>query len=265
MKEINSDELKIIQLDILQKVADYCEKNNITYYLAYGTLIGAIRHKGYIPWDDDIDIAMPRPDYERFIRSFNNENSQIKVVSMHNNLYYGNSFAKVHDTRTVINETQYKRDVFGVYIDVFPLDGVKNKYQIKKIRLLNKFLHTKKANYSQRKLSKKIINFFGKIVLLPFSVHDILNRIDKMSQKYPYGSTPYVGGICDTVVGERAMIDIDVFKDTRKHIFENRSYNIPIGYDKWLRRIYGDYMQLPPLEKRRTHHVFIAWWKDMSK
>ena len=83
-----------------------------------------------------------------------------------------------------------------------------------------------------------------------------------MSQQYPYGSTPYAGGICDTVVGERAMIDVDVFKDCLQHEFEGRSYCIPIGYDKWLRKIYGDYMQLPPVEKRVSHHVFIAWWRD---
>lgn len=262
MREINSEELRIVQLGILQEVADFCDKHEIKYFLAYGTLIGAIRHNGYIPWDDDIDIAMPRPDYERFIRLFNDNNSYIKVVSMHNDLRYGNSFAKVHDTRTIINETLYRRDIFGVYIDVFPIDGVKDKYQIKRIRLVNKFLHTKKANFSQRTLSKKIVNFFGKIILLPFSVHSILKCIDKMSQQYPYGSTPYAGGICDTVVGERAMIDVDVFKDCLQHEFEGRSYCIPIGYDKWLRKIYGDYMQLPPVEKRVSHHVFIAWWRD---
>lgn len=262
MKEIKADELKSIQLGILQEVSDFCESHNITFFLAYGTLIGAIRHNGYIPWDDDIDIAMPRPDYERFIRVFNENKSHVQVVSMHNNEHYGNSFAKVHDTRTTINETLYKRDIFGVYIDVFPIDGVKDKYQIKKIWLINKFLHTKKANFTQRKLSKKIINFFGKIILFPFSVHFILRCIDRMSQKYPFGSTPYAGGICDTVVGERAMINVEVFKGVLQHDFEGRSFPIPIGYDKWLRRIYGDYMQLPPIEKRTTHHVFIAWWKD---
>ena len=261
MKEISAEELKAVQLGILNTVADYCKKHNITYYLAYGTLIGAIRHNGFIPWDDDIDIVMPRPDYEKFIRSFNNDFSTIQVVSIHSDPNYGFPFAKVHDTRTCLNETKYKQDIFGVFIDVFPIDSVKSKYQIYIIRLLNKFVHTKKANYSQRSLSKKIINFIGKIVLLPFSTHNILKTIDSYSQKHSYGSTPYAGSICDTVVGERAMIDIEVFKEAIQHEFEGKYYNIPIGYDKWLRRIYGDYMQLPPIEKRKTDHVFIAWWK----
>jgi len=263
MKEIHWEVLKDIQLDILQNVAEFCNQNNITYFLAYGTLIGAIRHKGYIPWDDDIDIAMPRPDYDRFIRLFNNmQKSHIKVIAMDNDKHYGFSFAKVHDTRTIINETQYKKDKFGVYIDVFPIDGVKDYKQVKVLRIANKCLHTKKANFSQRKLSKIIINFFGKILLLPFSTHTMLKFIDRMARKHPFGSTPFAGGICDSVVGKRAIVDANFFKDVQLQEFEGRLYNIPIGYDGWLRSIYGDYMQLPPEEKRKTHHVFEAWWKE---
>ena len=262
MKEIGLDELKSIELGILQDVADFCDECEITYFLAYGTLIGAIRHKGFIPWDDDIDIAMPRPDYDKFIRLFNERESKFKVVAMENNKKYGLSFAKVHDTRTALYETQYKQDVYGVYIDVFPIDGVKDKKQIFQLRKINLMLHTKKANFTQRKFSKKIINFFGKILLLPFSIHCIVKVIDIMARKYPFGSTPMAGSICDTVAGERAMIDTSVFEGFLMQEFEGRKYKIPIGYDKWLRRIYGDYMQLPPIEKRVTHHVFKAWWKE---
>ena len=262
MNIINQEGLRKIQLDILQKVADFCDEHGITYFLAYGTLIGAIRHKGYIPWDDDIDIAMPRPDYDRFIKSFNESNSTVQVVALENDKRYGLAFAKVHDTRTVLYETQYNKDVFGVYIDIFPIDGTKSKAQIRRLRAVNLMLHTKKANFTQRTLSKKFSNFLGKILLLPFSVHFMVKVIDWMARQYPFGSTPLAGGICDTVVGERAMIDTSVFEDTLMHEFEGRMYKIPIGYDKWLRRIYGDYMQLPPEEKRVTHHVFKAWWKE---
>ena len=262
MKEIYLEELKSVQLAMLQDVAAFCDEHNITYFLAFGTLIGAIRHKGYIPWDDDIDIAMPRPDYDRFISSFNDKESIYKVVSMENDNHYGLAFAKVHDTRTVLHETQYKRDVYGVYIDVFPIVGVKDKKQIKRLRAVNLMLHTKKANFKERTLSKKIINFFGKILLLPFSVHYIVTVIDRMARKYPFGSTPSAGNICDTVVGERAMIETSAFEGVLMQEFEGREYKIPIGYDKWLRKIYGDYMQLPPVEKRINHHIFDAWWKE---
>lgn len=262
MKPISAQELKKIQLDILKRVADFCDNNDITYFLAFGTLIGAIRHKGYIPWDDDIDIAIPRPDYDKFISLFNKDNSLVQVISIENNMHYGFSFAKVHDTRTIINETQYHQDYFGVYIDIFPVDGIKDKAQIYKLRRINKFLHTKKANYTQRKLSKKIINALGKIILLPFSTHSILKYIDTISRQCPFGSTPKAGCICDSVVGERAMVDTEVFLGSIIHEFEGSKFKIPIGYDVWLRSIYGDYMQLPPEDKRKTHHVFEAWWKD---
>lgn len=262
MKQICPEELKTIQIDILRKVADFCDNNNITYFLAFGTLIGAIRHNGFIPWDDDIDIAMPRPDYDKFISLFNKENSKIQVVSMDINDKYGFSFAKVHDLRTIVNETQYHQDVFGVNIDIFPIDGVKDRKQIITLRRINKLLHTKKANFTQRKLSKKIINAFGKIILLPFSTHYILSKIDKISRTCPFGSTPKAGFISETVVGERAIVETSVFSGTLKHDFEGYKFKIPVGYDLWLRSIYGDYMQLPPEEKRKTHHVSIAWWKD---
>lgn len=261
MNTITPKELKEIQIEILKIVAKFCDDHEITYFLAFGTLIGAIRHKGFIPWDDDIDIAMPRPDYDRFISSFNKENSVFQVISIENNNHYGFSFAKVHDVRTIINETQYAQDSFGVYIDIFPIDGIRDKKQIYKLRRMNKYLHTKKANFTQRKLSKKIINAFGKIILLPFSTHTILKEIDRIARLCPFGSTPKAGCICDSVVGERAMVETDVFSGFQLQEFEGYQFKIPIGYDKWLRNIYGDYMELPPEDKRKTHHVFEAWWK----
>lgn len=264
MKEINIEELKKIQLGILQNVADFCDKHNIRYFLAYGTLIGAIRHNGYIPWDDDIDIAMPRPDYERFIRIFKDESARYEVVSVHNNKQYGMPFAKVHDTRTVLHEILYKQDVYGVYIDIFPIDSIKNKCQIYTIIFLTKVLHTKKANFSNRKITKMIINFFGKIILAPFSIHNIASFMDKICKRHPYGSTPYAGEISDGLSEGRAMVNFELFEDTLPHEFEGRTYKIPIGYDKWLRSLYGDYMQLPPIEKRNTLHVFMAWWKEIQ-
>ena len=103
MREIKFEELKNLQLDILLSVHDFCMKNGIEYSLAAGTLIGAIRHKGYIPWDDDIDISMPRPDYDKFICTFNQPNNYYQVIAMSNDREYGFPFAKVHDTRTFVD------------------------------------------------------------------------------------------------------------------------------------------------------------------
>lgn len=260
MRKINAEELKTIQLDLLRKTAEFCEKNDIKYFLCGGTLLGAIRHKGYIPWDDDIDISMPRPDYDKFINTFNKVDNYYQVIAMSNDRKYGFPFAKVHDTRTFVDELQYAKDRFGVYIDIFPIDGVGEDEQVFRILRLRKLLHTKKANYYQRTLSKKIINTIGKILLLPFSTHYILKLMDKEARKYMYGSTPKAGIIINPY-GTREIVDISVFDKSIPMKFEDREYMVPAAYDIWLRSIYGDYMELPPLDKRHSPHVSIAYWR----
>ena len=130
MKEISSiDELKVIELDIMKKIHRFCVDNNIIYYLCYGTLIGAIRHKGFIPWDDDIDILMPRPDYERFLKLFPRVQKQLglEVVNHKTKTYFGRPMSKVIDKRTDLFEPEFKGDDhIGVFVDVWPLDGAAN-------------------------------------------------------------------------------------------------------------------------------------------
>ena len=121
MKELSKNEIKTIQLDILQSIHQFCETNNIRYSLAYGTLLGAIRHKGYIPWDDDIDVMMPRPDYERFIQNYPNFCDRNIVQTYNNDNSYYLWCAKVYDNRT---EQITFPTRSGVCVDVFPIDGL---------------------------------------------------------------------------------------------------------------------------------------------
>lgn len=125
LRELTVEEHKKIALDILIEIAKFCDENKISYYLAYGTLVGAVRHKGFIPWDDDIDIQMPRNDYEKFVRRFNAGHKHLQVVSPTDNAAK-HTFAKVIDTRTVKveNGINYKdNEYLGIDVDVFPLDG----------------------------------------------------------------------------------------------------------------------------------------------
>ena len=160
-----------------------------------------------------------------------------------------------------MKELHYPGDTFGVYIDVFPADGVKNAAQINKIKLLHKLLNTKRANYYNRTISKKIVNTLGKLLLLPFSARTIATWMDNEARKYAFCSLPKAGVIANPY-GPGEMVDKSVFDSDIYQEFEGRKYRIPIGYDTWLRSIYGDYMQLPPEEHRVSHHTFDAWWKD---
>ena len=152
MKEIKNDELRTIQLDILQNVHDFCMKHDIKYTLAYGTLLGAVRHGGYIPWDDDIDIAMLRPDYERFMQEYKNDIYKFTECRLDKDVHIG--FGKVEDTRTIVIEGGNTKNL-GVSIDVFPIDikysiinGCNNMYmQSTSIStFLNSFNRRRKAN-----------------------------------------------------------------------------------------------------------------------
>lgn len=129
IKEITKiDELKFISYNILKFVADFCEINNIKYYLFAGTLLGAIRHEGFIPWDDDIDIAIPRDDYEKFIIEFDRNNDvNYKVLSIENSNKYYLPYAKVIDNRTLLFEDGKESMPIGVFIDIFPLDSIPDK------------------------------------------------------------------------------------------------------------------------------------------
>jgi lipopolysaccharide cholinephosphotransferase len=261
MKPITPEEVRQIQCEMLSDVADFCEKSNLTYFLAYGTLIGAIRHNGFIPWDDDIDIAMPRPDYDKFINSYNNRSSFNRVVDFSIDDSYGVSFAKVYDCRTWLNEYKYKEEKFGVYIDIFPIDGVNGKWQMYKAKKLDKLLHVKKANFKKRSFFRNLVNCIIKFLLLPFSVNDILKCCDKNARQYPFGTTPLAGNMLETY-GTCEIVETSVFCSTLFHKFEDKEYRIPVGYDKWLSSIYGDYMQLPPKDQQVAHHAFDVYWKD---
>ncbi len=236
MRAVSSDELRTIQLDLLQKTAEFCENNGLRYFLCGGTLIGAIRHKGFIPWDDDIDIAMPRPDYERFLKTFNRAENYYQVASLGVNPAYEYAFAKVYDNRTIFKELHYRGTTYGVHIDLFPADGVKDATQVRKIVLLHKILNAKRANYYKRTMSKKIINTLGKLLLLPFSARQIATWMDNEARKYAFGSLPKAGVIANPY-GPREIVDKSVFDSDVYKEFEGHNYRVPIGYDIWLRSI----------------------------
>lgn len=267
MKEINIEELKQIQLQILLAIHDFCEENNIKYSLADGTLLGAIRHQGFIPWDDDIDICMPREEYRRFLKEFPLVyNNNISVISMDRDRQWARPWAKAYDTRTLIQEnTGNNKPAIGIGIDVFPLDEVPNgdswiKYDKLRRRIFF-FFRTKALKWRKgRSLYKNMYMVAAKIILKPFSYRFLSEVMDKYAQKHNGKGHDYLFECCSGMILNRPFPKA-AFDTVTVKKFEGHAVNVMTGYHVCLQNSYGDYMQLPPIEKRVTHHDFVAYWK----
>lgn len=262
-REIDSEELKQLQMGILDKVHSFCEENSIFYSLTYGTLIGAIRHKGYIPWDDDIDICMPRPDYDRFMRLFHDDEGRYQAKCYEIDSSYTLPYGKVLDSNTVLIEDTDLKTESSVNIDVFPIDGVKlNERSLKFQILLNTLLSFKVVSINhERNLWKNVVLFIGKAIMKPVSIGFIIKQMVMNSKRYDYQKSDYVAGVS---FGSKLNHPVPkkLFERTILVPFEDRKYNVMNGYDEYLRSVFGDYMQLPPENERVTHHAFTAWRKD---
>lgn len=265
MKELSKNEIKTIQLDILQSIHQFCETNNIRYSLAYGTLLGAIRHKGYIPWDDDIDVMMPRPDYERFIQNYPNFCDRYIVQTYNNDDSYYLWCAKVYDNRTEQITFPTKS---GVCVDVFPIDGLPDTLEeVRKYIKMKRKLFFRRLVFTCRNNSyrpgNKFVNAFKYIIkrILVPSRSAVIKQIEQLYKSYPYSDSNYVGDIID-LFGERGWLKKEIFEDYTIASFENLQVKIIKDYDTFLKARYGDYLQLPPEEERVPGHAAPVYWKE---
>lgn len=271
MKELTNEEIKAVSLDILQEVHDFCIANNIRYSLAYGSLIGAIRHKGFIPWDDDVDIIMLREDYEKFFKTFKSENGYKVAAPCLDNSYM--FFGRVYDTSKTICDPwrpQCTLKEYGVWIDVFPIDNVPDN-QDEFNKLTNEFLITYKKVLDKRQCMLS----FNKIEWKPRWVAGILLRYFKTlgvnildtikhqdaiakSQK----SSLHRGWLSNHVYLHKEYLPASTYDEYVLTQFEDRKFMILKDYQTFLSSFYGDYMKLPPKEKQVYPHSFHKYyWK----
>jgi len=264
MKEMTFEESRKLELDILLAVADFCDKNCITYFLAYGTLIGAVRHKGFIPWDDDIDIQMPREDYDRFIKTF--EHEYLKAIAPGTPMSK-HSYVKVIDTRTVKIEAhkKYPAGYLGVDIDIFPIDGApadEGEYNLWYDKLQDVYTP---FMYSVQSITKGYFTHNVKLALMKFSLKKpeyYLEEAKKLHEKYPYRQCEYAAAVESNFNGRGNRVPKRCYVGSIDLEFEGHMLRAPIGYRTVLTNLYGDYMKLPPKEQQVIHHTNKAYWKD---
>lgn len=266
MQEITSlDELKKIELSIMKKVHQFCEENGIWYVLSYGTLIGAIRHSGFIPWDDDIDIFMMRDGYEKFEAMFptwGKAHGLFLAGPNSEDHYFPRDLLKVCDVRTSLIEKVYKRtEPIGVFVDVWVLDEVpemnwKTKNWILSSNICKEINLLADTSYEYAKENMKLSKCLAVKLLSHFKTQNIIHRQQSLSQKYRRKGGEKL--IC--VQGNCKIFNKKDFSGRFLHQFEDTQFYVPVGYDNILRVDYGDYMQLPPLDQQKPHHIQDIWW-----
>lgn len=257
MKEITFDEGKKLMLDALVSVSRFCEKNGIRYSLGYGTLIGAIRHKGFIPWDDDIDIIMMRDDYERFISLYKNERYAVVDGASNPN----HSHVRVSDQKTVLKLNAWRAKFYkdGLWIDVFPIDKVPdNVNEYSRFRKWLWFLFEMQLSGEVHR--KGLLNKLIYIICKPFS--SFFGRWAlKAMKKYNKRNTQTVAnmGVWYLTFPSFPASYMEDYVDVE---FEGYKFKAISQYDSFLRGVYGDYMQFPSKEKQKPHHDYVAYWKE---
>jgi len=262
------NKLHQVELEILNEFVRICDKNNLIYYMVGGTFLGAVRHKGFIPWDDDVDVGMPRADYEKFITLAKEQLSEKYFLDcFQTNEKYYLPYAKIKKNGTVFDEEiiHHLDNHKGIFIDVFPFDNVpKNNLELK-IRAIIALSITDTVAYKYKikklkQMKHPIISF-----LLCVFTRKHLMKIQKKVVTYCHDDNSKY--MCDIGAGygyRKELILREEMLPTRKMKFENRSYCVP-KTDVHLRKLYGDYLKLPPKEKRKTHSPLRIIFGDINE
>lgn len=256
-------------LEILEEIVGICEKNNLTYFLIAGTLLGAVRHKGFIPWDDDLDIAMPREDYDKFMNIYYKELGERFELSVHNhNKMHWLPIAKVRlkNTCYMEKETKKYKGNQGIWVDILPIDSISN---FKLASLQKHLVVASRAEMSRRQsitnTASKSKTLIFRLMFLFFrnnkSIGNFQARIMKLQNKNK--SNKYFVNFASRYKLEKQIHLKEKYFPIKKLEFEGGLYNVPNDYDYVLKMVYGDnYMELPPVENRVTHNPMKIVFED---
>ena len=254
-----------MELGIMEYIHEVCQKIGVKYFLAYGSLIGAVRHKGFIPWDDDMDICMLRDDYEKLQDyMIAHPNERYELMSYKNNVNYVYPFMKVQDNHTYLVEEDVRIDSdMGIYVDIFPVDGYEDDqaFKDKMTKIIKKrqlSCYTFKGITNTKSVVNSIIRYISVIIFYFTNTNKYVSQIDELAKSRK--------------VEDYELVDYVVYKDMNKPVwkrewleqveagsFEGKKFMIPKHYHEILTSDYGNYMQLPPVEQQVSHHDFKLW------
>ena len=250
------------EIEIMDDFVRICDKYGFTYFLVGGTLLGAIRHKGFIPWDDDIDIAMPRTDYEKFLEIAHSEiDSKFMIDNYKTNKECYLNFTKIRNKNTLFIQDfqgQSYNGPKGIWIDIFPLDNLNKEnnlievIRIKIVRFLRSMAHYRQGFFLNKKYLwiKKVLGAIFKIIPL----NSIVRLQDKLMKKNSNKETEYMINIAGAYNYKKETMKRADYFPARELQFEGKLYKVPNNYKRHLEKLYGNYMELPPEEKRVTHN-----------
>lgn len=261
MQTLSISEVKTIQLEILQDIDNFCNKHNLNYALAYGSALGAVRHKGYIPWDDDIDLIMPRPDYDIFIQTYRSEHNE--VLDLAKSPLCVEMFSKVSRKGTYMVD-MIGRCLWGVNVDIFPIDPLPEKdYEsfLKQIIKLNgniakvcpfyKTVSSKKPLWFIKYVFKRLRYFYlPGAARLKGNIVDLLHR-NSFSPGCQAGFF-----LVEEAAARREIMPAGMYMKYTRVEFEGKQYPIPVDYRTYLSRLFDNYMELPPVGQQQTHHHY---------
>ncbi len=273
---MSQEEGRRIQLDMLDALAAFCAQQGLRYFLSGGTLLGAVRHQGFIPWDDDIDVNMPRPDCEKLLRLTGGKLGIYRLTGLDDGEFFNNcNWLRLYHDGTVVENfkgglTEEHPYYHPIFIDIFPLEGLpKGKLHCRlhwtKALFFDKMRRAASLEHVEEASSRKA-HLFHVIARIPARLVGYSrwgSMLQRSATRYSFDTQDEVGVVTFTQHITREKVNRDEYLQRTKVLFEGKEYDAPGNYDTYLKQLYGDYMKMPPVERQRSHHAFQLYWRAM--